>query len=142
MADDERKLTANITPFGLRMQPDLKAQVEASARKNSRSMNSEIVYRLGTWDDLAEQVDICHAKIDEMVRIPNDVRNALEHQAILANGTLEDEVKWRLEASLTSLLVADGSTNDPESYVDFIDEKLDEVSSAVQRLKRMIAERK
>lgn len=45
MADD-RKPIANITPFGLRMQPDLKARVELSARENNRSLNAEIVYRL------------------------------------------------------------------------------------------------
>jgi hypothetical protein len=34
------------TPFGLRMPPELKASVEASARGNNRSMNAEIVARL------------------------------------------------------------------------------------------------
>ena len=44
--DQERKPMANITPFGLRMQPDLKAAVEQSARENNRSLNAEIVARL------------------------------------------------------------------------------------------------
>lgn len=46
MSEDERKPMANITPFGLRMQPDLKARIEASARENNRSINAEIVERL------------------------------------------------------------------------------------------------
>lgn len=46
MADDERTLTTNITPFGLRMQPSLKAKIEEAARDSARSMNSEIVARL------------------------------------------------------------------------------------------------
>lgn len=46
MADDERKPMANITPFGLRMQPDLKARVEEASRANNRSLNAEIVDRL------------------------------------------------------------------------------------------------
>lgn len=43
---DERKPMANIAPFGLRMQPDLKARVEDAARDNNRSLNAEIVARL------------------------------------------------------------------------------------------------
>lgn len=43
---DERKPMANIPPFGLRMQPDLKARIEAAAKANNRSMNAEIVVRL------------------------------------------------------------------------------------------------
>lgn len=43
---DDRKLVANIAPFGLRMQPDLKARVEEAARKNNRSVNAEIVSAL------------------------------------------------------------------------------------------------
>lgn len=46
MATDERKPMANITPFGLRMQPDLKARVEAAAESNTRSLNAEIVATL------------------------------------------------------------------------------------------------
>lgn len=36
----------NINPFGLRMQPDLKAKVEEAAARNHRSLNAEIVARL------------------------------------------------------------------------------------------------
>ena len=36
----------NINPFGLRLQPDLKMLVEASAKRNKRSINAEIVARL------------------------------------------------------------------------------------------------
>jgi predicted HicB family RNase H-like nuclease len=38
--------TANIAPFGLRMHPDLKQQIEEQARANGRSLNAEIVWRL------------------------------------------------------------------------------------------------
>lgn len=37
---------ASIPPFGLRMQPELKERIEAVARANSRSLNSEIIHRL------------------------------------------------------------------------------------------------
>ena len=36
----------NINPFGLRMQPDLRAKIEAAAELNHRSLNAEIVARL------------------------------------------------------------------------------------------------
>jgi hypothetical protein len=42
----DRTPMANIPPFGLRMQPDLKARVEEAARANTRSLNAEIVARL------------------------------------------------------------------------------------------------
>jgi predicted HicB family RNase H-like nuclease len=38
--------TSKITPFGLRLQPELKARLEASARNQKRSLNSEIAARL------------------------------------------------------------------------------------------------
>lgn len=36
----------SISPFGLRMPPDLRQWIEEEAEKNRRSMNSEIVWRL------------------------------------------------------------------------------------------------
>lgn len=48
MAKNEisRPATAHIPPFGLRLQPELKSQIEEAARTAGRSMNAEIVYRL------------------------------------------------------------------------------------------------
>ncbi|HDZ8980387.1 MAG: Arc family DNA-binding protein [Aeromonadaceae bacterium] len=37
---------SNIAPFGVRMPPDLKKRLEASAKKNSRSLNAEVVFWL------------------------------------------------------------------------------------------------
>ncbi|HHN1139212.1 Arc family DNA-binding protein [Pseudomonas aeruginosa] len=44
MKDDD--LIRNINPFGLRMQPALRAKVEEAASQNHRSLNAEIVARL------------------------------------------------------------------------------------------------
>jgi hypothetical protein len=41
-----RKPTANITPFGLRLQPDLKQRLEEAAIAGGRSLNAEIALRL------------------------------------------------------------------------------------------------
>ena len=38
--------TGNIAPFGLRMLPDLREQIEAAAKASGRSMNAEIIARL------------------------------------------------------------------------------------------------
>ena len=38
--------TPTIPPFGLRMRPELKGAVSASAKSNQRSMNAEIVFQL------------------------------------------------------------------------------------------------
>ncbi len=45
-SDDTETKIANIPPFGLRMQPELRRRVEAVAKANGRSLNSEIVARL------------------------------------------------------------------------------------------------
>ena len=38
--------TGQIAPFGLRMLPDLREEIEAAAKASGRSMNAEIVARL------------------------------------------------------------------------------------------------
>jgi len=46
MKPDDREKVANIVPFGLRMQPDLKRRMEDAAKANGRSLNAEITHRL------------------------------------------------------------------------------------------------
>lgn len=48
----------NINPFGLRMQPDLRTQIEEAAARNHRSLNAEIVARLES--SLAEEDRVLH----------------------------------------------------------------------------------
>ncbi|MFV0303426.1 MAG: Arc family DNA-binding protein [Paracoccus sp. (in: a-proteobacteria)] len=43
---DSEPLTRDLAPFGLRMQPDLKDRIKATAEANNRSMNAEIVATL------------------------------------------------------------------------------------------------
>lgn len=45
MKSDDLKVT-NITPFGLRLQPDLKRRVEEAAKASGNSLNAEIAMRL------------------------------------------------------------------------------------------------
>lgn len=44
--DKSPKPVSNISPFGLRMQPALREQVEQAAKANARSLNQEIISRL------------------------------------------------------------------------------------------------
>lgn len=46
MTDNPKELLANIAPFGLRMQADLKERIKHAAERNGRSMNAEIVSTL------------------------------------------------------------------------------------------------
>ncbi len=42
----QEQLPKQVTPYGLRMPPSLKARVETAAKANNRSMNMEIVAAL------------------------------------------------------------------------------------------------
>lgn len=46
MSENSKELLANIAPFGLRMQPDIKDRIKEAADANNRSLNAEIVDRL------------------------------------------------------------------------------------------------
>lgn len=81
-SDPERKV-ASIAPFGLRMQPELKQQIEEQARANGRSLNAEIVWRLE--QSLASEADgqswIKTAKaVSTKVPDPVERLDALEQQ--------------------------------------------------------------
>lgn len=41
----------SVSPFGLRMPPDLQARVKRDAAANNRSMNAEIIARLEAGDE-------------------------------------------------------------------------------------------
>lgn len=60
----------NISPYNLRLQPDLKATLERLARKASRSLNAEITARLeeslSTSKDLKDYSD--GELIDELIK--------------------------------------------------------------------------
>lgn len=47
-------MSRDITPFALRMPPEQRSQIEASAKKSKRSLNSEIIDRLQATLDLDE----------------------------------------------------------------------------------------
>jgi hypothetical protein len=44
-------MSRDIAPFGVRMPPELKGQIEQAASASGRSLNAEVVYRLQTSFD-------------------------------------------------------------------------------------------
>ncbi len=83
--DDSAPLTRDIAPFGLRMPPDMKAQIKQSAEANNRSLNAEIVSAIKFYldfDSLNEtpRRSIVHtANLDEQlfVNSAKDVENVV-----------------------------------------------------------------
>lgn len=78
----------NINPFGLRLQPELKAKLEEAARQNKRSLNAEISARLESTFHLD------HIRPANLISVTNE-ENAT---GIFARGALD-----RAAGSLTDL---------------------------------------
>lgn len=73
----ERKPMANIPPFGLRMQPELKARVEEAARANNRSLNAEIVQILE--EKFPEPLDLAQ-RLNHIVNLFSALRKVAGHE--------------------------------------------------------------
>lgn len=91
-SDPERKV-ASIAPFGLRMQPELKQQIEEQARANGRSLNAEIVWRLE--QSLAREADG-----QSWIKTAKAASTKLPDQAERLDG-LEQQVRELMEAVKT-----------------------------------------
>ena len=62
-----------LTPYPLRIDPELRAELEAAAKNAGRSLQSEISRRL--YASLSKHLDIDDGDADLMYRIANDVVN-------------------------------------------------------------------
>lgn len=113
MAEDDRTLTSNITPFGLRMQPEVKALVEAAARENKRSLNAEINSRVASYDAIHDKMFVLEGKrreleaenivlrgaVEEAINLPSGLRERIERAADEHERPLIEEVIQALEAA-------------------------------------------
>lgn len=72
-----RAPTANISPFGLRMPPEIKSEVEQLAKVSGRSMNAQIVHML-QW---------C---LDEMRRMEDDYAAQKEYEEHIRSTPVQD----------------------------------------------------
>ena len=59
-------MSRDIVPFGLRMPPELKEQIEIMAKKNRRSLNSEIIVLLESIVESNNCID--ETKLREILR--------------------------------------------------------------------------
>lgn len=109
--------TGHIAPFGLRMLPDLRAEIEDAARASGRSMNAEIVHRLTQSFMLVDARDDLPATVKMAVQDEMDERGGTFMEALtrlvlvaqagggtlfflkIARGVTAGEVRAVLEAS-------------------------------------------
>ncbi len=99
--DSDGMRIANIAPFGLRLRPELKGRIEAAARSNGRSMNSEIAARL-EWS-LGQDEEPKRSALQAMQTSPA-IR--MEKRLIAVEAQLEsriDQLESRLAALETEL---------------------------------------
>lgn len=77
VTENDKRLKANIAPFGLRMQPELKAQVEAAAARNGRSINAEIVHQLTENPELLRIIQVLTQAITDHERVEAGLRQKI-----------------------------------------------------------------
>lgn len=95
----EQQRISSVPPFGLRMLPELRQQIEEAARQNARSMNAEIVARLemSLLPEPEHSTEIIHAfadgailgvlqSIETMLKLGhhdiNDIIRSLKHSLV------------------------------------------------------------
>ena len=133
MADDEnehgifkrpavfgaRQPMANITPFGLRMQPDLKVALEASASANERSLNAEIVARLSASLDKDQRLlELNTEHAFEMDRVRQQFR--LELETAYARAESAEKSRLVLPDGLRDRIAAKAEENGRSVYEEIV----------------------
>lgn len=73
--------TGHIAPFGLRMLPELRQQIEEAARKAGRSMNAEIVARLQASFGVKNLATLGLLSNPEVFSAPENYKELLKSQA-------------------------------------------------------------
>lgn len=122
MSDKQRIPQANIAPFGLRMQPDLKARVEAEARRNQRSLNAEIVARLEQWASLETTQELMTVEITRLDKALREAQSKLKNQSL---ENLSEILDMALPAKLFRRIEQAAGTNGREI--------LDEIISTLEK---------
>jgi hypothetical protein len=83
----------NINPFGLRMLPDLKNGLEASATANGRSLNSEIVARLEDSSSPSLRDRFAMAALQSISPFGLSAREVAEAAYMIADAMLAERAK-------------------------------------------------
>lgn len=149
MAKNEisRPATANIPPFGLRMQPELKEQIEKAAKAAGRSMNAEIVARLQQPPGLDASRDmlflirkheqeraeaaldkhVLYLMLQELAFDNRALGNTLRHSKVASPEIVETISEWEKE---TEQLLAEAE----EMLTESLEDAKDKAKAATDRL--------
>ena len=92
---ETRPATGHIAPFGLRMQPDLRAHLESAAVANGRSLNAEITARLE--QSLTQEQQLPSAVMVDMIAMTDRLNRMTAEM---------DKTQARLEAALKEITAA------------------------------------
>lgn len=148
---DERTPTANIAPFGLRMQPDLKARVEEAARANNRSLNAEIVHRVEDYPRISLLEVAYNRSEQERKRLDNELAAAnrrlvemppdkerlalvAERMHLEATRAAQDEVKEAIDREMESLMDLHRSNNKQLETLELLREEIQSLIKEKQEL--------
>lgn len=74
-------MSREITPFALRMQPELRAKVEEAAKHNKRSLNAEISARLEITIDIERRLEEARYA-GSLEGVPNFIDNLIKHYSL------------------------------------------------------------
>lgn len=119
MTTEKKKPMANITPFGLRMQPDLKARIEEGARITGRSLNAEIVHRLETYDAEVKRLSDMLLSERRELRL---VRSLIETLQVERDASVKELQDFREEYS--ALLRQHNSLRDHIALMEVVADRL------------------
>jgi vacuolar-type H+-ATPase subunit I/STV1 len=86
MSDNPKELLANIAPFGLRMQAELKERIKEAAEKNNRSLNAEIVARVEVYDAIYANMAEAVVERDKLAAQLEATREGLAEQKRISAG--------------------------------------------------------
>lgn len=90
--------TGQLAPFGLRMLPELKEQIEAAAKASGRSMNAEIVNRLQA--SFAPAITSANVKISGLEGRDDEVYHQVSEFALKRRMSYRDALVLLVEAGL------------------------------------------
>ncbi|WP_085790422.1 hypothetical protein [Roseivivax jejudonensis] len=88
---DEAKYPTRIAPYGLRIPPDLKARIQASADENARSLHAEIIHALAEKYP-APQPEGFEEMYKLLMTLPEGERERLVFEAMERAGVTQQDI--------------------------------------------------
>lgn len=106
----------NINPFGLRLQPSLKAKLEEAAASNKRSLNAEIT-----------------ARLEDTLLIEEAIQTIAPGMPLSETGQLITDLNEEREAAATELqeLAMAAQTKKLNEYFSYSEARLDKIESRI-----------